>query len=99
MSGLTDADRLAMLRALGAGDVVIGQGPPITALFRTQPLETDFDGIRVNGVRPTLRALTSDVQRLGVKHGDAVEIPGQRAHYIAEIHDDSGMAFIELRQE
>lgn len=95
----TDADRLAMLQALGAGPVTIGQGPPIAALFRRQPLESEFDGLRVNGARPFLRALTSDVERLGVKSGDAVDVPGKGAFYVVEIDDESGMAIIGLRQE
>jgi hypothetical protein len=96
----TDADRRNMLLEFGGSDQVVVGDATIVGLYLTESLRASFDEVRVSGKSHVLQCLMSDVVANGIKQDDRVSVPGKGADfYVADIHDEDGMALIELRKE
>lgn len=94
----TDADRRNMLLALGGRADIVVKDQQLLGLYSPEPLQMDFDEVRMSGYSHSLQCLSSDVRRYGIEIDDAVSVPDEGDFYVASIGNESGMALIALRK-
>lgn len=92
----TDADRLAMIRAVD-DTVAIYHGTTISVIFdNNYELAEVGEGFGVSGRQPMLQARTSDLP--GIREGSQITVAA--ADYVVAAHrpDGTGMTEIALRE-
>lgn len=92
----SDADRLAMLQALG-GTQVQAQGATFTALFDAA-YQAALSDPAIEGVHPALTCRTADVERLALTKGLPLTVGGVAYRILRHEPDGTGMSLLVLKR-
>ena len=95
----SDADRLALIRALG-GQLVCFDGGQFWAVFDNPSRDSSLSDLDIEGASPSLTALTSDVESLRKDTAlTFTDYAGRSVSFLIEKHepDGSGMSRLSLK--
>jgi hypothetical protein len=94
---IDDSQRLAMIQALGAICVRCGSGQ-MSALFDNESQVAAFEDANVVITGPRVEARSCDVDRLGLKRGDSLEVSGKPYRVVQLLPDSYGFTVVGIEE-
>jgi hypothetical protein len=94
----SEADRLAMIQAVGGEPFTTDKPAPLLGVFEREPQEALADGRVVSNYVPILESRSSDVAAHGLMKGSAVIRQKDGAQYVVRdlLDDGTGMTRLVL---
>lgn len=93
----SDADRLAMIQALGGREVPGPDGKPFWAVFKFEFIDV-LGGPSVEGRQPFLECRTSDVTTLGIDKDTDLTVKGEPYRVRRHEPDGEGWSLLILKR-